>query len=129
MSCRLLVIDAHPLARRALVARLARVPAVAVVGAAEDEDQAVQLALHHQPTLIVLEPKLLEARRLVARLREAAPASVILIYTSYADLYEREILLGGGASGYLLKEVDLTTLYPWFAATPPDTAHNQPRSG
>ncbi|MCZ7575279.1 MAG: response regulator transcription factor [Ardenticatenaceae bacterium] len=116
---RLLLIDNHPQARRALLVHLARVPGIAVAGNTADADEAVSLATVLQPDIILLEPKRLDAIRLARQLREVTPDSRILVYTSYPDLSEKEALLGAGASAYLLKSVDLNTLWAFLAdATP-----------
>ncbi|HBY96827.1 MAG: response regulator transcription factor [Ardenticatenaceae bacterium] len=116
---RLLVVDAHRRVRSALLARLARVPGIMVVGDTAEEDEAVRLAVNLQPDIILLEPKQLDATHLVRHLREVAPASRVVVQTSYPDLWEEETLLQAGASTYLLKTLDLNSLWPWFGEAPP----------
>lgn len=116
---RLLVIDAHRQVRYALIAYLARTPGFTVVGDTGDEDEAVRLGVDLQPDIILLEPKHLDAARLVRQLREVTPESRVLVHTSYPDLWEKETLLRAGASAYLLKTLDLRTLWPWLVEAPP----------
>lgn len=116
---RLLVVDAHGRVRYALMTRLARAPGIIVVGDTADEDEAIRLAFELQPDIILLEPKHLDATRLVRQLREVTPGSRIVAHTSYPDLWEQETLLRAGASVYLLKMLDLSSLLPWLAEAPP----------
>lgn len=112
--CTLLLVDPYPAVRHALSATLARLPEVQVIGETGNEEEAVSLALHQQPEVVLLEPKRMCALRLVRQLSEVAPASRIIAYTSYLDHWEKEALLGAAASAYLLKSLDLSELQPWL---------------
>lgn len=111
---RLLLVDPHPDVRRALIARLAHIPGIEVAGAVGHSDEALSMADRLQPDIVLLEPKQLDAHTLIRHLREVAPDSCIVIYTSYPDLWEEEELLSAGASAYLIKTLDLSSLCRWF---------------
>ncbi|MCZ7575281.1 MAG: response regulator transcription factor [Ardenticatenaceae bacterium] len=111
---RLLLVDPHPHVRRALRARLAQVPGINVAGETGEADEALRMAVHLRPDFVVLEPKHLDAIRLVRHLCEVIPESCIVVYTSYPDLWEEEALLGAGARAYLVKTFDLGSLSRWL---------------
>jgi len=108
----ILLADDHALFRQGLRRLIEEEPDMEVVAEAEDGLQAVQLATQHKPAVAVLDismPHLdgIEAgRRIIA----ASPSTRILLLSAYdsADYVKRA--LHSGASGYLLKKVDMTTL-------------------
>jgi len=108
----ILLADDHALFRQGLRRLIEEEPDMEVVAEAEDGPQAVQLATQHKPAVAVLDismPQLdgIEAgRRIIA----ASPSTRILLLSAYdsADYVKRA--LHSGASGYLLKKVDMTTL-------------------
>ena len=105
---RVIVADDDALARRAIRDRLQE-DGIVVVAEAAGGREAVELALHYRPELVLMEPALrridgLEAtRRIVA----AAP-SVDVIMFSVAGGGDLELrALRAGASGFLSKEIDI----------------------
>jgi len=104
MTERILIVDDHPLTRRALVDLLSQ-HAFDVVADAEDAESAIELARSLQPDLVLLDLSLpgmggLEA---LPQLREAAPRAEVVVLTASGT---EDNLLGairGGAAGYLLK--------------------------
>jgi DNA-binding NarL/FixJ family response regulator len=112
-TCHLLLIEAHPQVRAALLNSLAQTPSIQVVGQAGDLDEGVRLALELQPDIVLVEPKKMNALHLVRHLREVAPNSLILLYTSYHDQWEKDALIKAGASGYLLKTINPALLQQW----------------
>lgn len=106
--CRLLVVDDHTLFRRGLVALLAADPGVQVVGEAGDAAEAVRLAAQLQPDLVLLDNHLPGATGIqsLAGLKEAAPATRVVLLTVSEDAEDLQAALRGGAQGYLLKTID-----------------------
>jgi len=102
---RIVVVDDHPIVRQGLVATLDDEPDFEVVGAASSAEEAVGLVQRQRPEVILLDLELPGASGVEAipRLREASPASRILVFTAY-DTDERVLsAVRAGAGGYLLK--------------------------
>ena len=101
---RILIADDEALMRGALVDLLATDPALEVVGEAADASEAIELAIHHQPDVAVLDIKMpgggLQAAQRIGRL---SPRTKILALTAYADRSAVLAMLRAGARGYLLK--------------------------
>ena len=103
---RVLVVDDLELFRRGLIMLLEQEPDIDVVGEASDGAAAIELAQSAAPDVVLLDvrmPKLsgVEACRAI---KEAVPATKIIMLTvsdEEADLYET---VKNGASGYLLKD-------------------------
>lgn len=105
---RILVVDDHTLVRRGLTALLARDALFSVVGDAADAGQAIRKAQELQPDLILLDNHLPGVNGVDALpgLRQAAPAACILMLTVSEDEDDLARALQGGASGYLLKNIE-----------------------
>jgi DNA-binding NarL/FixJ family response regulator len=104
MAERILLVDDHPLTRSALAALL-RQHSFDVVGEAADGEEAIEAAGRLAPDLVLLDLSMpgLDGLSALPRLREAAPASEVVVLTASGT---EENLLGairGGAAGYLLK--------------------------
>jgi len=108
MPTRLLVVDDHTLFRRGLIALLSGTPDLRVVGEAGDAGEAQRLAAKLAPDLILLDNHLPGVRGVDAlgSLKEASPASRILILTVSEDEDDLAAALRGGANGYVLKTID-----------------------
>lgn len=110
---RLLVVDEHPAVSLALATRLASTPGIKVVGTASTLREGIEAAHTLQPDVVLLELK--GKSYDPARVTEMARAlngnsSGIIVLTSYADDYERELALQTGARRYLLKNIDSARL-------------------
>jgi DNA-binding NarL/FixJ family response regulator len=103
---RLLIVDDHPVVRDGLRGVFTGDPDFEVVGEAGDGAEAVAM-VERDPTDVVLMdlrmPRMggVEA---IARLREAAPATRVLVLTTFDT--DRDVLpaIEAGATGYLLKD-------------------------
>ncbi|MDR0480153.1 MAG: response regulator, partial [Burkholderiaceae bacterium] len=109
---RILVVDDHTLFRRGLIALLASQPQLAVVGEAGDAGEAQRLALQLQPDVILLDNHLpgVEGVDALPGLRETAPQARVLMLTVSEEAEDLATALMRGASGYLLKTVDIEVL-------------------
>ncbi|HYY81742.1 MAG TPA: response regulator transcription factor [Actinomycetes bacterium] len=101
---RVLVVEDHPAVRGALVALL-EVIGFQVVGVAVDGVDAVALARQAAPELVLMDLSLpvlngLDATRL---LREALPATPVVVLTAIADQELERAASAAGAAGYLVK--------------------------
>ena len=105
---RVLVADDHTIVRQGLVEILKASPDVEVVGEAADGAEAVEKAAKLRPDVVVLDVSMphltgLEAAR---RIREALPATRVLVLTMHDDEEYVLKMVRAGASGYLLKDTD-----------------------
>jgi len=105
---RVLIADDHPLFRDGLAALLAGGPGTELAGAAADGAEAVDLARHTQPDVVVMDlhmPGLggIEATRAIVAGR---PQTAVLVLTMFDDDGSITAALRAGARGYLLKGSD-----------------------
>ncbi len=103
---RVLVVDDQELFRRGLTMLLGIEPGIEVVGEASDGAEGTQLAISTAPDVVLLDVRMPKQSGIEACLaiKEAAPATKIVMLTvsdEEADLYEA---VKSGASGYLLKD-------------------------
>lgn len=104
---RLLLVDDHAVVREGLRGFLRLQPDLEVCGEAADGDTAVQLATSLHPDVVLLDLLMPHGDGLSAlqQLRSAAPASRVLVLTSYADDAQLFAAMEAGAAGYMLKDV------------------------
>jgi DNA-binding NarL/FixJ family response regulator len=104
-AIRVLLVDDHPVVRRGMRHLLGTYGDMLVVGEAGDGPAALQSAGQLAPDVILLDIRLpdISGFELAAQLREAAPASRVIMLTTYDDDEYLARALGGGAHGYLLK--------------------------
>jgi DNA-binding NarL/FixJ family response regulator len=107
MTVTVLVADDQPLIRRGFRMILEEQDDISVVGEAADGDQAVELTRRLSPAVVLMDVRMpgmdgIEATR---RIVEEAPATRVLVLTTF-DLDEYAFsALRYGASGFLLKDV------------------------
>lgn len=107
MAIRVLLADDHLLTRQGVRALLAREPDIEVVAEASSGPEAVELAVRHQPDVVLMDVVMgggdgIEATRMI---RQRCPKTQVLILTVYADqeLFQRAV--AAGAVGYVLKDI------------------------
>jgi two-component system, NarL family, response regulator NreC len=105
MATRVLLADDHPLIRSGIRALLERDGRFQVIAEAEDGNEAIELASHHKPDLILMDvgmPRMngIDAARYIS---EKIPHARIIMVSMHSD--EAYVLraLKAGARGYLLK--------------------------
>jgi DNA-binding NarL/FixJ family response regulator len=101
-----LLVDDHTVVREGLRALLAVETDIEIVGEAETGRQAVQMVKKLLPDVVVMDiamPSLngLEATRQITKL---APATKVLVLSSYGDDEYVHQLMEAGAAGYLVKQ-------------------------
>jgi DNA-binding NarL/FixJ family response regulator len=109
VSLRVLVADDQALVRGAFRMLIDSAPDLHVVAEAGDGLQAVDLALVHQPDIVLMDirmPRLdgIEAARRILAARKAAETRVLMLTTFALDRYVFGALRAG-ASGFLLKDI------------------------
>ena len=112
-TIRVVVVDDHPIVREGIRLMLATSDDLALVGDAADGDAALQTIEELQPDVVLLDMRLpgMSGLEVLEFLRKTWPQIAVLILTTYN---EDELIVRGfqaGASGYLLKEGSLETLF------------------
>ncbi len=104
---RLLVVDDHEVVRQGLVAMLDRRPGFQVVAEAGTVAEAIEMARHHKPDLVVMDVRLPDGSGIEAcrDIRAELPQTRVVMLTSYPDEEAVFSAIVAGASGYLLKQV------------------------
>ncbi|SNS99482.1 DNA-binding response regulator, NarL/FixJ family, contains REC and HTH domains [Micrococcales bacterium KH10] len=109
MITTVLLVDDHPVVRSGLRAVLGSADAVQIVGEAATGEEALTLAAHLHPDVVLCDLRLgngIDGIQTTTALRALDPAPAVLILTTFDR--DAEILgaIEAGAAGYLLKEVD-----------------------
>ena len=107
MTVTVLLVDDHPVVRSGLRAVLDSEDSVQVVGEAATGEEALALAAHLRPNVVLCDLRLgdgIDGIETTARLRQLHPAPAVLILTTFDR--DAEILgaIEAGAAGYLLKD-------------------------
>jgi DNA-binding NarL/FixJ family response regulator len=109
---RVVIADADPLARRVVRDALQAGHGFVVAAEASDGVEAVELALHYRPELVLMEATLprIDGVTATRKIVETAPEVRVIIFsiTNEDDLELRA--LRAGASGFLSKEIDLDSV-------------------
>lgn len=103
---RIVLVDDHALIRAAMRLLVERVDGALVVGEASDGRQALAQALALRPDLVIMDISMRELNGIDAtsRIREALPATRVLMLSSHATEDYVSRALRAGASGYLVKD-------------------------
>ncbi|MDA8118447.1 MAG: two-component system response regulator NarL [Acidiferrobacter thiooxydans] len=103
-----LVVDDHPLVRKGIGQLLAMDPALALVGEARDQAEALAAAARLKPALVLLDLNLggVSGLDTLRAFRARFPQIPILILTVSDAEEDLMAVLKGGAAGYLLKDME-----------------------
>ncbi|MET1080226.1 MAG: response regulator transcription factor [Pseudomonas sp.] len=106
MTCRLLLADDHALIRAGVRAMISDFDGYAIVGEAEDGQEAVDLALELAPDIILLDisMKQVSGLRALQLLGQSSPQCKVLMLSMHTDADVVLDALQKGAHGYLLKD-------------------------
>ena len=108
MSIRVLIADDHAVVRQGLRTYLELQDDVEVVAEAADGESAVREAARYAPDVVLLDLVMPELDGVAAlrRLREIAPASRVIVLTSFGEDERLFAALRAGAAGFLLKDTE-----------------------
>ena len=103
---RILVVDDHPVVIDGVRALLDIEPGLLVVGEATDRASALTAAARLRPDLIVLDLRMqgAHAPNTPARLKAAAPGTLVLVHTATEELEPIRAALAAGADGAVFKD-------------------------
>jgi NarL family two-component system response regulator LiaR len=110
-TVRVLIVDQDPLVRRVVRDALAG-SGVSVVAEAADGQEAVLLASRHRPDVVLMDIVLpqFDGPTVIRRIVSATPLVRVVVFTGSKDAEAGITALKAGASGYVTKDVDLSTL-------------------
>jgi len=101
----ILIADDHPLFRKGIRALIETMPDTTLVGEAQSGQEAVEMALAHQPDIVLMDLHMPGGSGLSAtrELNKRSPNIRILVVTLYEDNDSIFTALRAGAHGYILK--------------------------
>ena len=104
---RVLIADDHPLLRRGLRTLLLTEEGMELVGEAVDGEEAILKVRDLQPDIILLDLVMPRKGGLesIKAIKQACPATCILILTSFSEDEQIFAAIRAGASGYVLKDL------------------------
>ena len=109
----ILIADDHKIVRLGLKSLFAAERDLAVVGEAEDGEEAVAEALRLRPDVVIMDlmmPKL-DGVTATRELHERLPSAKVVVLTSYSTSDTIAAALAGGASGAVMKSADDDALF------------------
>jgi len=109
---RVLVADPDRLARRALTDSLRTDGGFAVIGQASDGVEAVELACHYRPDIVLVATSLtgLDAVTACERIVSRTPETRVVMLATSADLDLEMRAVRAGASGFVIKSAEVSTI-------------------
>ena len=101
----ILLADDHPVVRDGLAAMLATEPDFHVVGVAETGAEAMRGVTELRPDIVLLDLEMPSGNgiEVIERLREAASAAKVIVFTAFDQDEQIMAAIRAGAQGYLLK--------------------------
>ena len=101
----ILLADDHKLIRSGLCALLKNEPDFQIVGEANSGREAVQLATQLSPNILIMDlaMPLLNGMEATRQVVQNCPDTKVIVLSAYDDDAHIDVVLGAGASGYLLK--------------------------
>ena len=112
MTIRILVADDHPVVLVGIQGMIGRCSEFELVGEAVNGDEALRLTQELSPDVLVLDINMpgLKAIQVVRQIHQQQLPTRILIMTSYGDLGIVKAMMNAGATGYLLKDEEPSTI-------------------
>jgi DNA-binding NarL/FixJ family response regulator len=115
---RVLIADDQTIVREGLSTLLSLLPGIEVVGAATDGEEAVQLVDRLRPDVVLMDLRMprVDGAEATRRIRELAPATQVIVLTTYADDASVFAAVQAGARGYLTKNASAAEIRQAIAA-------------
>ena len=115
---RVLIADDQTIVREGLSTLLSLLPGIEVVGAATDGEEAVQLVARLRPDVVLMDLRMprVDGAEATRRIRELAPATQVIVLTTYADDASVFAAVQAGARGYLTKNASAAEIRQAIAA-------------
>jgi DNA-binding NarL/FixJ family response regulator len=126
---RILLADDEAMIRAGVRAILASDPSLEVVAEAGDGRQAVDLAISHHPDVALLDIRMprLDGLGAAAEIRKVAPATAVVMLTTFGEDDYIAKALDVGAAGFLLKSGDPRELIAGIHAVAEGAAYLSPK--
>ena len=111
-TIRVIVADDHPIVRKGIVDELSRHSNVEILGEASNGDEALELSLTLMPDVLLLDISMPGAKpaHVVRELNKLEMHPRVLVLSAYDDLEYVLSMLSAGASGYMLKDEEPSTI-------------------
>lgn len=112
MPLKLLVVDEAAPFRQRLVSAIGDIKGIEVVGKARHAGVAVEEVLRLQPDVVILDVRLPGGSGIwvLERIKEEAPATIVIIFTSCDFAQYRDRCTGAGADFFFAKQTDVRKL-------------------
>lgn len=109
---RVLIVDDHTIARQGLRAVMRVLPGIELVGEASNGYEAIEAVQNLQPDVVLMDLVMpeMDGVTAIAKIKDRHPKLPIIALTTFS---EAELVLGAvqaGASGYLLKDIEVQEL-------------------
>ncbi len=111
-TIRVIVADDHPIVRKGIVDELSRHSKVDILGEASNGDEALDLSMTLMPDVLLLDISMPGAKpaHVVRELNKLEMHPRVLVLSAYDDLEYVLSMLSAGASGYMLKDEEPSTI-------------------
>jgi DNA-binding NarL/FixJ family response regulator len=112
-SIRILIVDDHPVVRAGVRGMLETQGDFEVAGEAENGREALEAALRLRPEIVLMDLRMpvMDGVAAIRAIREAAPATRIIVLTTYDTDADILLAIEAGATGYLLKDAPREELF------------------
>jgi DNA-binding NarL/FixJ family response regulator len=109
---RVLIVDDHGMLRELLRGLLEAEPGIIIVGDAEDGRKGLQMAMEHNPDVIIsdLRMKGMGGLDMIREIRAFSPGARVIVFSMHGDPSYVALAMDAGASGYVLKDSGFTDL-------------------
>lgn len=106
-SCRIIIVDDHPVFRQGLRDVLETDPQITVIGEAANGEMAIQLAEELEPDVMLMDINLpdIMGLQVTRRIKTRQPNVKVIVITGYDDVEQAYHAIRAGASAYSPKDV------------------------